>query len=242
MKKPATWISALAFVFALAGYAFVPKPVLYLSLDSLTGVEVQPFRGNAHGEVKVQADIANYQGRRALHIRNDDSTISEGSLAGGQSLAVVKGSDFKDGTIEVDVVGWPRQGAPPDTRGFAGVAFRLQDDASRFEAFYLRFSNGRAEDQLRRNHTAQYVSEPDFSWFRLRSEQPGVYESYVDIAEKAWARIKVVVSGSKAQLYVNGAKQPCLIVNDLKLGNTHGRIALWNGSDTEAYFSRLRIE
>jgi hypothetical protein len=90
----------------------------------------------------------------------------------------------------------------------------------------LRFTNGRAEDQLRRNHAAQYVSEPDFPWFRLREESPGVYESYVDIEPKAWTKLKVVVAATKAQLYVNGAAQPCLIVNDLKLGDTHGQIAL----------------
>jgi len=76
----------------------------------------------------------------------------------------------------------------------------------------------------------------------LRQESPGVYESYVDIEEKAWTRIKIVVSGTKAKLYVNGADQPSLLVNELKLGDSHGRIALWTGSDTEAYFSNLRIE
>jgi len=49
------------------------------------------------------------------------------------------------------------------------------------------------------------------------------------------------VNGLKATAYVNGAEQPCLIVNDLKLGETHGQVALWTGSDTEAYFSNLKI-
>jgi hypothetical protein len=35
--------------------------------------------------------------------------------------------------------------------------------------------------------------------------------------------------------------QPCLIVNDLKLGETHGQVALWTGSNTEAYFSNLTV-
>jgi hypothetical protein len=109
-----------------------------------------------------------------------------------------------------------------------GLAFRVQDHGSRFEAFYLRFTNGRAEDQIRRNHAAQYVSAPDFPWFRLRQESPGEYESYVDIEPNAWTRVN--------------AAQPCLIVNDLKLGAGHGQIALWNGSDTEACYSNLRIE
>jgi hypothetical protein len=101
-------------------------------------------------------------------------------------------------------------------------------------------TNGRANDQLQRNHSAQYVSQPDFSWNRLRNESPGVYESYVDLDAGAWTRIKIVVAGTKAQLYVNGAEQPCLIVNDLKLGDSRGQVALWTGSDTEAYFSNLK--
>jgi len=55
-------------------------------------------------------------------------------------------------------------------------------------------------------------------------------------------RIKVEVSGTKARLYVNGATQPTLIVNDLKLGKSRGQVALWVGSDTEGYFSNLKVE
>lgn len=168
--------------------------------------------------------------------------MTTGGPTGGQTLAIVKGSDFRDGTIEVDLVGMPRKDAPPDTRGFIGIAFRVQDHGARFEAFYLRFTNGRSDDQLRRNHSTQYVSEPEYPWARLRKESPGVYESYVDIALNTWTRVKMVVSGTKAQLYVNGATQPWLIVNDLKLGDSEGQVALWTGSDTEGYFSRLRIE
>ena len=78
-------------------------------------------------------------------------------------------------------------------------------------------------------------------WERLRSENPGVYESYVDLEPGVWTRMKIVVSGTHAQLYVNGAAQPCLIVNDLKLGKTRGKVALWIGPDTDAYFSNLTI-
>ena len=213
-----------------------------ITLDSLDGLDVQAAHEEGLDPVKVTAEVATYRGRRGLHILNDDRGIVKGNPSGGQSLAIVKGSDFKDGTIEVDLVGFPREGSPPDTRGFVGLAFHVQDHGTRFEAFYLRFTNGRAEDQLQRNHSTQYVAEPDFPWFRLRKESPGVYESYVDIEPKAWTRVKVVVAGMKARLYVNDAPQPCLIVNDLKFGNTRGQVALWDGSDTEAYFSNLRIE
>lgn len=50
-----------------------------------------------------------------------------------------------------------------------------------------------------------------------------------------------MLAGTKASLYVNGADQPCLIVNELKLRETHGQVALWTGSNTEAYFSNLMV-
>jgi hypothetical protein len=224
---------------------------LTLSLESMDGLEVQGINDESADPVKFEAAIASYRGRRAMRIVNIERPATK---TGEQVLAIVKTSDFKDGTIEADVAGVPRQGAKPSTRGFVGIAFRVQghiqdhvqdhvqDHGSRYEAFYLRMTNGRADDQLQRNHSAQYVSQPEFPWQRLREENPGMYESYVDLVAGAWTRIRIVVSGSNAQLYVNNADQPSLIVNDLKLGETHGPVALWTGSDTEAYFSNLTIK
>ena len=215
------------------------KQVSTLPLDTMNGLEVVGISEKGAVPVKIQSGVGNYSGRRAVRLVNDDGPV--GTVSGGQVLAIIMGSDFEDGTIEAEIAGFPRQGAKPSTRGFIGVGFRVQDHGSRYEAFYLRMTNGRADDQLRRNHSAQYVSQPEFPWNRLRQESPGVYESYVDIDPEAWTKIKVVVSGSKAQLYVNGADRLCLIVDDLKLGASRGQIALWTGSDTEAYFSNLTI-
>lgn len=135
-----------------------------------------------------------------------------------------------------------RSRSPPgDARGFVGVAFRVSSDASKYECFYLRPTNGRADDQLRRNHSAQYISFPDYEWNRLRTEAPGQYESYVDLVPGEWTKIKVEVRGVKARLYVNGAPQPVLVVNDLKLGDSKGALALWIGVGTEAYFANMRL-
>jgi hypothetical protein len=204
----------------------------------MDGLEVQGINGEGAEPVKIEAAVASYRGRRAVRIVNIEGP---GAQTGEQVLGIVKTSDFKDGTIEADVAGVPRQGAKPSTRGFVGIAFRVQDHGSRYEAFYLRMTNGRADDQLQRNHSVQYISQPDDTWQRLREENPGMYESYVDLVAGAWTRIKIVVSGTKARLYVNNAEEPCLIVNDLKLGENHGPVALWTGSDTEAYFSNLTI-
>jgi hypothetical protein len=77
--------------------------------------------------------------------------------------------------IEGEVAGAPRSGTPEDSRGFIGISFHVQAHGSRFENIYLRPTNGRADDQLRRNHSVQYTSEPDFPWYRLRKDNPGVY-------------------------------------------------------------------
>ena len=54
---------------------------------------------------------------------------------------------------------------PPDARGFIGIAFRLQGNL--YEYIYLRPANGRADDQIRRNHSTQYGAHPDYGFDRL---------------------------------------------------------------------------
>ena len=88
-------------------------------------------------------------------------------------LALLDGPEFKDGTIQIDVAGAPRPGTPPDSRGFIGVSFRTGAHGAWSDVFYLRPTNGRADDQLRRNHAVQYASDPEFPWYRLRKESPG---------------------------------------------------------------------
>jgi hypothetical protein len=185
--------------------------------------------------VSAKAAVVSYRGRHALRLLS-----AQGQQTRDESmLAIVSGSDLRNGTIQVDLAGTPRAGSPPDARGFIGIAFHVQSQGDRFECFYLRPTNARADDQLRRNHTVQYVSEPDFPWERLRKENPGAYESYVDVEPGAWTNVRIVVAGTSASLYVNSAQEPCLIVNDLKLGETQGRIALWAHVTTDAYFSNL---
>jgi len=177
---------------------------------------------------------ANYKGRSAIQV------IAKPDAANGTSYALVKEASFRDGVIEVDVAGQPAAGAAAAARGFIGIAFRIQGDG-RYEYIYLRPTNGRADDQVRRNHSTQYSSFPDFDFARSRQEAPEKYESYVDLQPGVWTRYKIEVDGRNARLYVNGAEQPCLIVNDLKLDPQAGGVALWVGPGTEGYFANLKI-
>ena len=186
--------------------------------------------------VGARAEAVVYRGQRAIHLQSrlgheaDDDSM----------LAIVPFSDFKDGTIELDVAGAPIPQVP-NARGFIGVAFRVQAHPDSFECLYIRPTNARCDDQQRRNHSVQYTSAPMFSFRRLRAESPETYEAYADLETGAWTHLKVEVSGSRARLYVNRATQPALIVNDLKLGDVHGAIGLWSHTFTDGYFANLRV-
>ena len=186
--------------------------------------------------LNARAEPVTRDGRRALRLHALDEVGPDDVV-----LALVAGLELADGEISVEVAGAPLPGAPAEMRGFIGVSFHVSADGSRSEDMYLRPDNGRAEDQLRRNHAVQYTSTPEYPWYRLRKEAPGQYEAYVDLQSGVWTPMRVKVSGTRAELYVNGGEQPTLIVRDLKHGAGTGLVALWAHRTTEAYFRNLVI-
>jgi hypothetical protein len=216
--------------------AIVPLTALTLTVSAAGATRHIAVENNEGLElVRAAAKRVDYKGHKALQIVG----VSDGT--DGDQVALVKDLDFKDGSIEVDLAGVPGPSASDTARGFVGVAFHAAPHATAIDCIYLRPTNGRADDQLRRNHSTQYISHPAYPWERLRSETPGVYESYVDLETGAWTHVRITVSGVHARLYVNGAAQPTLIVNDLKRGALSGAIGLWIGPGTEAYFRNLQI-
>jgi 3-keto-disaccharide hydrolase len=187
--------------------------------------------------VNVKTETITFKGRKALRVVD---AAAPGTGDEGR-LVILSKTDFQDGIIEVDLTGEPGPNAGEGARGFVGIAFRVAPDQSRFECIYLRPTNGRAEDQVRRNHSVQYISIPGFPWHLLRKDFPEKYETYVDLVAGEWTKVKLEVRGEKARLYVNGVEQPTLLVNDLKQGLSKGAIALWVGTGTVANFSNLRI-
>src|SRR5579863_7083939 len=197
-------------------------------------VQVFPLR-DTKGLIapKAKTEAVNYLGRECVRV-----TV-EGEDRDG--LALLPGTNFQDGVIEADIA--LKVTTPPGVRypGFFGIAFRVGPDASHYELFYLRPGNADAPDQAMRNHAVQYVSEPDYGWYKLRREWPSVYESHAELAMETWTKVRIEVAGRSAKLYLNGSAKPSLVVDGLKGEDLHGAVGLWSFTDEEAYFSNVRI-
>jgi hypothetical protein len=154
----------------------------------------------------------------------------------GNGIVWVDGTDFGEGTIEVDI-----RGRDVMQQSFVGIAFHGKNDDT-YEVVYLRPFNFRSEDPLRKQHAVQYAAPPDYDWPRLRKEFPEEFENPVDqsIVPTDWVPVRVVVKGSAIQIYVGPGKAPALEAR--KLGQLNrGMIGFWAGNNSDGAFSNLRI-
>lgn len=198
--------------------------------------------------VNATAEPATLDGKKGLRVAMSKEAQAEMSQqpqaqrTTGEALVVIEGLEFANGIIEAEIAGAPAPGAPETARGFVGIAFRVQNDMRTFEQLYLRPTNGRADDQERRNHAVQYSSHPDWPFFRTRKETPSKYEAYVDLVPSVWTTVRIEVRDSHARLYVHDQEQPTLIVNDLKLGGqAKGAVALAPGINSITHYRNLTV-
>src|SRR6266446_3438230 len=150
------------FVQTFVLLAMMPSAILWLhaqSSENVPGIALDQLELH-----NVKAEAVNYNGKPAVRV---DALPN---AANGASYAILKGGRFHNGTIEVELAGKPAANAGPGARGFIGMAFRIQ--GNRFEYIYLRPTNGRVDDQVRRNHATQYGAQPDFGFARMRKESP----------------------------------------------------------------------
>jgi hypothetical protein len=223
-------VTLALLVIAPMRAAFAEEAPVALKLDDAS--TVRPHN--------VSVEAVHYAGSNSLEVR------LTGPYRGPDrdTFAFVPDLDFHDGTIEVDVAGSVLPNALASARGFVGVVFRVDANGGSFacEGFYVRPANGRAEDQVRRNHSTQYFSYPGYDFDQLRREAPGGYESYADLVPGEWTHLRIEVSGPKARFYVGTAMQPALIVNDLKRGaDSHGAVGLFVGNGTNGHFRNLSV-
>ena len=223
--------------------------ILSILILQITGVFAQKFTWDKHEfeAVNTKAEIVNMDGIQVLKVERDliafpfDEKNLDASTD-GPTYVKLTNIAMENGTIEVKMLSRIMENSPfPAARGFIGVAYRVNQENKNFDAIYLRPSNGRADDQLRRNHTVQYFSYPENTFSRLRKEANGLYETYADIGLNEWIDVRIEFQDEKAVLYINNQKPPSFIVTKMLGTSKTGSIALWVEIGTVGYFKDLKV-
>lgn len=172
-----------------------------------------------------------------IHPNQNVTVLTNDARQGVSVTGVVwiKGVNFSIGSIDVDL-----RGKDVFQQSFLGIAFHGVNDIT-YDAIYFRPFNFQSPDTLRKKHTVQYISEPDYPWDRLRKEHHLVYESAVTPVPIAadWFHAHIVVEKDELVVYVNHSKVPSLKVKKLNNRND-GMIGLWNDG-LKGDFANLEI-
>ena len=218
-KRHPTSFSLLALLVGVSTAAQQPPSAAARPVDLAAALAAGQIRA-VNREVTRLADV------------QDGVHLSEQPDPG---LAWISGTDFGEGTIEIDV-----RGRDVLQRSFVGIAFHGAGEA--YECVYLRPFNFRADDPDRHRHAVQYMAPPDADWPRLRDAFPNKYEAPVDasVAPTAWVHLRVVVGSGTVRIYVGGNSLPALDVPTLGHSG-RGLVGVWTGNNSDGDFSHLRI-
>jgi len=183
----------------------------------------------------ADASIWRVNNRSASAVPDRPDSVRLDARAGDGAVWLV-GSDFTEGTIELDV-----RGANKPAQSFVGLALRGVDDTT-FDAVYFRPFNFRSTEEIRRAHAVQYVSMPAYPWNRLREGSPGKYEATVDPVPDpdGWFHARIVVEDRVIKVFVDNAREASLTVTELS-PHSGGRIGLWVGNGSSGDFANLKI-
>lgn len=168
-------------------------------------------------------------GRAALlmHGRDPGVSVDHGSVTAPDLR-------LRDGVVEFDLRGGPD--------GFAGVEFRMQDDAN-YDVIYFR------SDTAGRWVEAQYqgVYQGETSW-QLYPDRP--YTAPVASMPRvdSWVHVRLELSGARARIWMGSDSVPVLDVPEMKRDAQRGYLGVWGqGSTTRprggvAEIAGLRID
>jgi hypothetical protein len=174
----------------------------------------------------------------------------EGAVAEGvpgvdyidQPTFVILPIEFLHGRIEVDIRSRLTADAPELARGFAGLAYRIADDCSRFESVYVRPLNGRKVNPPapRADRAIQYFAYPEWPFDRIRDEfPPERFEAGADIGPDEWITLAIDVRHDRVRVTINGSEQ--LLISETLADPAPGRVGLFVDIGTDALFSNLVV-
>ena len=165
-----------------------------------------------HWVLRGDAEFVEFDGRNAL-----------------SGSAVLKDVEIANGIIEFDLYS-------TGARNFGGLMFRLQSSED-YEWCWIRThkANGFVQDGV------QYA--PVFNGtacWQLNGDRNGI--APVRLPENEWVRVKVVLRGEIAELFVGASEAPVLVMDHLQLGVKRGKLGLRANRQNSVYFSNFVYE
>ncbi|MGD9347656.1 MAG: hypothetical protein PVH84_17445, partial [Candidatus Aminicenantes bacterium] len=171
----------------------------------------------------AQADTIDFESDRwILRAAKVVTHLDQKSLQGS---AFLKGVEFQNGIIEVDV-------ACDGSRAFGGIVFRMKMSGD-YEQFYIRPHKSRFPDALQYTPVTKGLS----SWQLYSGEG---FTAQAEIPYNRWIHVKLEVSGTQARVYLDNEENPALVVHDLKHGLSTGTIGLIAPNTGQIHFANFR--
>lgn len=216
------------------------KTVIRIYLTSILGI-LSTLMSTGQGS-RIGYDLFSQFEKGNLEVVNREiSSFSEEGKKGisfskkqNDGIAWLKGVEFSDGTIDIDI-----RGKDLFQQSFVGIAFHGIDSET-LDAIYFRPFNFQSPDPVRKIHAVQYVSHPDNTWAALRDKHNGIYEKAVSPAPGGndWFHATIEISYPHISVYINGNSEPSLRIDKLNERKT-GRIGLWVGNNSDGDFANL---
>lgn len=155
----------------------------------------------------------------------------------GEGIIWLPVKDFKNGTIKVTM-----RGQDVFQRSFIGIAFHGQNDTT-YDAVYCRPFNFFAKDSIRKIHAIQYISHPNYTWEKLRTERNGIYEKAITNPPNpnGWFTLTLKISHKTIEAYINKEKTPSLKVVKISDFNS-GKIGIFVADRSGGDFRSANIE
>ena len=198
--------------------AWFERPFRAAAMKALTGepmVQVPPAESVPFDDERwtIEAndyEIVEYLGQTALKLKGGGAILPELNIG--------------NGLVEFDV-------AIPHSRGFAGVVFRLQDNAN-YENFYIRPHQSGNPDA----NQYQPVYNGVASWQLYHGEG---YAAPVHYRYDEWMPVKVLFAGDQATVYID-SDEPVLHIPDLKRSSDGGAIGVSAANFAAVHFANFR--
>ncbi|AXE18686.1 hypothetical protein DR864_13445 [Runella rosea] len=157
-----------------------------------------------------QSRVEDFQGKKALFLK--------------KGMAYAKEAQLQDGIIEFDI-------AFPQERGFTGVTFRMQDTKN-YEEFYLRPHQSGNPDANQYTPVYESIS----SWQLYHGQGYGVPVKY---RFNQWFHVKLVISGSRGEVFIDDMSKAVLSIPVLKRTVKTGMLGIYANGNVGSYFANF---